>query len=246
MTATLAAIARYPVKGVGIEPLDRVQLQAEAPMPGDRAWALLHEGAAQTDDWQPRRNFLVVANGPRLAQVRAQTLQGGRLRLTHPSLDPLEFVPANDGDALARWVRPIWPETSPAPTRLVQAPPQGMADNGRAEVSVLNLASLQALSDALGQPLQIERFRGNLVLDGLSPWEEFDWIGKSLTLGEVTLEVTQRIERCRATEASPLTGDRDALTVAALYKTWKHRDFGVYARVTSPGTLTPGDKVQTP
>ena len=240
MTATLARIVRYPVKGIGREELAEVTLAADAPLPGDRAWALLHEGAADTDDWQPRRNFLVVASGPKLAQVTAETGGDSRITLRHPDRPELTFDPETEGTQLVDWAAPLWPDQHSRPKRLVKAPPQGMADNGEAQVALLNLASLRGLSDQLGQTLDIARFRGNLMLDGLDPWEEFEWIGRTLRLGDVTLDVTDRIERCRATEANPATGERDANTLTALEQGWGHRDFGVYATVTAPGRIATG------
>ncbi len=246
MTARLAQIRRYPIKGIGTEPLDTVTLAPEAPMPHDRAWALRHMGAADVAGWQARGNFLVVANGPKPAQIRARTDDAGRIALSHPDTGALMIDPRTDGPALIDWVRPLWPATSPAPRDLVPAPRQGMGDNGRAELSILNLASLAALSAAVGQALEIDRFRGNLVLDGLAPWEEFGWIGKRLTIGPVRVEITARIERCRATEASPLTGERDAQPVRALHTTFGHRDFGVYAKVVEGRTLCIGNEVFIP
>ena len=238
----LAALARYPVKGIGREALDRIALDPGAPMPGDRAWALAHAGAAPTDAWQPRRNFLVVASGPRLAQVTAETREDG-LTLRHPDRPDLAFDPATEGARLIDWVRPLWPDDRPAPARLVAAPPEGMADNGAAQVSILNRASLRALSERVGRALDEARFRGNLILDGLPPWGEFDWIGRSIRIGPLRLRVTDRIERCRAAEANPETGARDANVLRALEDGWGHRDFGVYATVETGGTVAPGDAV---
>ncbi|MGB3555621.1 MAG: MOSC domain-containing protein [Jannaschia sp.] len=238
----LAAIWRHPVKGIGREALQSAELSASAPLPGDRAWALLHGEAEDTDAWQPRRNFLVTASGPRLAQVEAVT-EGGRITLTHPQEGTLTIDPGRDGARLIDWVRPLWPEDRPVPMRLAKAPPEGMADNGQAQVAILNRASLRALSERVGQKLEETRFRGNLVLDGLPPWGEFDWIGTMIRIGPVTLRVTDRIGRCRATEASPVTGRRDADTLAALRDGWGHRDFGVYATVLGGGKVTVGDAV---
>ncbi|THH34457.1 MOSC domain-containing protein [Aliishimia ponticola] len=243
MTATLAQIWRHPVKGIGCERLADTTLTAGAPLPGDRAWALRHERSEPTDAWQPRRNFLVVAHGPRLAQVAAQSATDGRITLTHPDLAPLDFDPAHDGDKLMDWVAPLWPDTQPAAASLVKAPAQGMADNGVAQVSVMNHSSLRALSQAAQTDLDPRRFRGNLWIDGLAPWEEFDLLGKTIRIGEVTLEVTDRITRCRATEANPDTGERDAEPVRVLRQGWEHMDFGVYATVTSGGKIAAGDTV---
>ncbi|MEM9797908.1 MAG: MOSC domain-containing protein [Pseudomonadota bacterium] len=243
MTGRLQTIYRHPIKGIGRERLQDVDLAAAQPLPGDRAWALLHDGAAEdTDDWQPRRNFLVVASGPKLAQVEARQ-ETGRIHLAHPDRPDLALDPETDGKTLIDWVAPLWPEERPGPRRLVRAPEKGMADNGMAQVSILNLASLHALSQKVGQDLAMERFRGNLILDGLAPWEEFDWIGRTISIGTIRFNVTDRIERCRATEANPRTGLRDANTLRALEDGWAHRDFGVYATVATDGKLSVGDPV---
>ncbi len=240
MTGKLTHIWRYPIKGIGSEALSETMLTAGAPLPGDRAWALLHAGGKDHDQWQRRRNFLVVASGPKLAQVSAKT-EGEQFRLSHPSQPDLLFDPQTQGQDLINWATPLWPEAHSAPKRLVKAPPEGMADNGLAQVSIMNMASLRALSQKLGAPLDPLRFRGNLWLDGLAPWEEFDWIDKTIQIGPITFSVTERIERCRATEANPKTGARDVDPVRALTQGWGHKDFGVYASVATSGVLRIGD-----
>lgn len=247
MSVTLTDIWRHPIKGIGCQRLPHTNLSAGAPLPGDRAWALLHHGAAaDTDTWQPRRNFLVVANGPRLAQITASTLPSGLIHLRHPDLDDLTFDPGTQGVQLINWITPIWPDTLASPSRLVSAPDQGMADNGVAQISIMNHASLRALSQRVGHALDPRRFRGNLWLDGLAPWEEFDWIGKTLRIGHVTIQVTDRIQRCRATEANPDTGRRDVEPVKALHAGWGHQDFGVYATVMTDGKIATDDLVTLP
>ncbi len=244
MTAQLTDIARYPIKGIGCEALQSVTLQPASPLPGDRAWALLHRNAADSDDWQPRGNFLVVAHGPNLAPIVARSHSDGSLTLTHPRRAPLRFQPRAEGGRLMDWLGDLWPETQPAARRLVRAPAQGMADNGVAQLSIMTHASLRDLSQQVGQDLDPRRFRGNLWLDGLAPWAEFDLVGHHIRIGQVELHVTDRIERCRATEANPETGERDVQTVRALHQHWGHRDFGIYATVTQGGTLTPGDRLE--
>ena len=81
-------------------------------------------------------------------------------------------------------------------------------------------------------------------MDGLPPWGEFDWIGRRIRIGGVAFDVTERIERCRATEANPDTGTRDANTLRALEDGWGHRDFGVYATVAEDGRVAVGDAVE--
>ena len=238
----LVALWRHPIKGIGREALDAVELEPGAPMPLDRAWALLQEGAPDTDEWQVRRHFLQSAAGPSLMAVGA-SWDGEALTLSHPDRPDLRIDPDRDGDALREWVAPIWPDERPAPARLVRAPERSMADNGWASVSIVNMASVDALTEAAGAPIDVRRFRANLAVEGLEPWEEWGWIGRRLRAGEVEMEVAERIGRCRATEADPVTGRREHDPVALLRRGWGHTDFGVYAKVLTRGRVAVGDPV---
>lgn len=241
MTATLAHIWRHPIKGIGSEALDAVTLTPDHGVTGDRAYALLNAGGEDTNAWQPRRNFVQVASGPRLASVRAKTLADGII-LTHPDRDPIDIKPDADTGALAAWVGDLWPETHHAPIRLVKAETHGMTDMPFASVSIGNLSSLRALCQKAGMEIDMRRFRINLWLDGLAPWEELDLLEKdSLTLGGATLTPVEPIERCRAPDASPTSGQRDLGMLQVLRDGWNTRDFGIYAKVAIAGQTQLGD-----
>ena len=242
MSARVAALWRHPIKGIGREALEAVDLEPGAPVPLDRTWALLQETAEDTDAWQPRRNYCQGAAGPSLMAVHS-AWDGQALTLTHPERPDLRLDPDRDGGALREWIVPIWPAERPAPARLVRGPRTGLADNEEPLVSILSLTSLDALSEAAGTPLDVRRFRGNLAVEGLEPWEEWGWVGRRLRIGAVELEVKERIGRCRAVEADPVTGRREHDPLALLRRGWGHTDFGVYARVKGGGRLALGDAV---
>jgi hypothetical protein len=242
MQARLAHIWRHPIKGIGAEPLDRVSLEVGRPLPLDRAWAVLEEGGEAGDGWRSCRNFLRGAKGPSLMAITART-DGDRMHLSHPDRPDLAVSPGRNDDALFEWLRAIYPQDRRPPVALVQSPPEGMSDAPFASVSVLNLSSLRALSQKIGVDLDPRRFRGNLWLDGLAPWEEFDLVGQTLAIGAARLKVIEPIGRCRATEASPKTGRRDAPTLQALQDGWGHTNFGVYAMVETGGDIALDDTV---
>ncbi|SMX31003.1 MOSC domain-containing protein [Actibacterium lipolyticum] len=236
----LAQIWRHPIKGIGAEPLKDVALTPNRPLPGDRAWAVLTGDTPDTGEWQPCRNFARGCYAPALMAVRAQSA-GDIITLSHPNRPPLSINPRTDGAKLVSWLGPLYPAERPAPRQLIAAPEIGMADADFASVAILSLTSLQALSEKLGKTLDPRRFRGNLWLDGLAPFEELAWVGKTVRIGDVELKVEERIKRCRATEANPETGERDADTLKALRDGWGHTDFGLKATVTIGGTVRLND-----
>ncbi|MGY6411447.1 MAG: MOSC domain-containing protein [Alkalilacustris sp.] len=244
--ARLAHIVRHPIKAVGVEELATTTLTPGQPLPGDRAWAVAHAAAQLGEGWVPKMNFLRGVSGPELMAIRAETAPDGRLTLTHPRAGRLEFDPSTEGDRLLGWIAPLWPEGRPAPQRLVRAPDTGFCDIPDPWVSILSLVSLRVLSQRMGRDLSIHRFRGNLWLDGLAPWEEFDLIGREICIGGTLLRVRERITRCKATTANPDTGRYDADTLGALEDGWGHTDFGIYAEVLEGGPIRTGDAVEIP
>ncbi|WP_224813517.1 MOSC domain-containing protein [Hasllibacter sp. MH4015] len=246
MNGALDQIWRYPIKGIGAERVRRIDLSPGLPLPLDRAWAVLEAGGDATDGWRSCRNFLRGAKGPSLMAITCNVdgPPGDEvILLAHPDRPDISIRPDADPQALFDWLAPIYPDSRAPAAALVKSPAEGMSDAPFASVSVLNCASLRALSQKLGQDLDPRRFRGNLWIDGLDPWEEFDLVGKTLAIGDARLEVVERITRCRATEANPETGKRDANTLRALSDGWGHEDFGVYAMVRTGGMVTAGDTV---
>ena len=87
------------------------------------------------------------------------------------------------------------------------------------------------------------RFRANLTVTGAERWEERDWIGGDLAIGEARLRVEEPIERCAATNVDPDTATRDMNISMVLERGFGHVEFGVYTRVTLPGKIRPGDAI---
>lgn len=246
--ARLAHLCRHPVKSVGYEELARVVLTAGQPMPWDRVWAVAHAAApfaGHPEGWHPKVAFLRGWAEGALMAIQARYDEGtGTLHLTHPARPPFAGLMPAAGEALVDWLRPLWPTTRPDPDRLVARRDGGaLSDAPEPFVALANLSSNRALGQRLGQDLSIHRWRANLWLEGLAPWEEFDLIGREITIGPVRLRVEERIGRCRATCANPATGRMDADTLGALEGGYGHTDFGVYARVVAGGAVAVGDGV---
>ena len=245
MTATLAHIFRHPIKAHGHQSLASVAVRAGHTLPWDRRWAVVHEHA-KTDghSWAPCANFSRGAKVGTLMAISAEIDEdSGRITLLHPERPPLSFNPTSEIDAFLGWVEPLMPTDRAQSTGLVEVRDVGMTDTDYPSISVASIASLDALAERIGQPLDPRRFRANLWLDGLDPWEEFNWIGQELELGGVTFRVEERITRCKATMANPETGETDADTLAGIEAGWGHKDFGIYVVAQSGGTLSVGDKL---
>ena len=247
MTPRVAHIDRHPIKALGREELDAVDLRAGDWMPYDRLWAMAHERAKlDGTGWLHKRNFLCGVTDPGVMAVTARFDEAnGRVTLDHPEAGRIEFDPQNeaDGPAFLDWLARVWPAHLPAPSRIHRAERAHLTDSPEAWISIHTVESLADLEAGMGRDLTRHRFRGNLWLEGFAPWEERSWIGRRLTVGDAILRVRAEITRCKATHANPQTGRRDAEVLDAL-AALGHQEFGVFAVVERGGCVAKGDPVQ--
>lgn len=244
--STVRALWRHPIKGHGREPLSSVALSVGQTMPWDRRWAVAHE-LAQVDssDWSPCQNFSRGSKVPALMAISAVCYEEtGQVRLTHPDLPELTFDPDREATVFLDWVRPIMPANRAQSTRFVRVEDRGMTDTDYPSISLINLASNADLAENMQADVSPLRWRGNIHFEGAAAWEEFDWVGKTVRIGDAELAIREPIERCLATTANPQTGQRDLDTLATLNGTFGHQDFGVYAEITSAGTVKIGDTIE--
>jgi uncharacterized protein len=246
---TIRALYRYPVKGLSPEALARVELSKGATVPFDRAYAI-ENGPGRFDPEQPKYlpkiNFLMLMRDERLASLEThfddanETLtikrsgkQVARGQLSTPTGRQLieQFMAAYMQGAVRG-----------AP-KVVHAQGHSFSDVSAKCLHIINLASVRELERVAGRPMHPLRFRANVHIDGIPPWEELSWVGKTLTLGAASLRVLDRTTRCEATNVDPTAGVRDMAIPSLLQRTWGHTDFGIYAKVTVGGSITIGDAV---
>lgn len=248
MTPTVASLQRHPLKSHGRETLSRVTLAEGRGLPWDRHWAVAHEAAKLVEgEWAPCANFSRGSKAPGLMAINASLDEAtATLTLTHPDRPVLSFRP-DDGDDAARfidWVRPLCPAERAMPARIYSVPGRGMTDTDYPSVSLIGLASNRALGEYVGLDMSPLRWRANVWIEGLRPFEERGWIGRKVRLGGAVLKIEEPKERCLATTANPATGQRDIDTLTALRAMHGDQDFGVYATVVEGGTVDVGDTLE--
>ena len=241
-------IFRHPLKSHGRETLKEVTLSQGAAMPWDRRWAVAHEASkADGSGWASCANFSRGSKAPLLMAITARLNETDQsLTLSHPNRKDFTFQPDDERQlsGFLAWVKSLMPAERTQSARILRLPERGFTDTDFPSISINSHASLRALSEHMGQPLSPLRWRGNLWIDGLEPWVEHSWVAQSFRIGSVVFEGVEPIVRCLATTANPDTGLRDADTLGALNALSGHQDFGLYARVIEPGTLSLDDTLE--
>tara|TARA_Y100000591_G_C21814341_1_gene689765 strand:+ start:825 stop:1610 length:786 start_codon:yes stop_codon:yes gene_type:complete len=110
-------------------------------------------------------------------------------------------------------------------------------------ISLINKKSIEDFENKIKQRIEIQRFRGNIYIDGADAWEEENWIGKIIKINNVSFKVEKKIPRCVAINLKPNSDDDSLNLLKSLKKTYNHFDMGVYLTALSEGEIVIGDKL---
>ena len=177
MMPHVTQIWRYPIKSHSREELSSIAVAAGATLPWDRAWAVAHEASdADGTTWAPCQNFSRGSKAPLLMAISSRFDEAtGIMTLKHPDLQDLSFNPDLEHQKFLDWAGPLVPSERAQSARLVRSKQNGLTDTDYPSISIGNLASHRAVCQKFGRDLSLARWRGNIWVDGLAPWEEFEW-----------------------------------------------------------------------
>ena len=266
--ATIRELWTYPVKGcqgVAVEAIDVSKLG----IPGDRQFAVWCKGelvdqkdtpaiasiAARYEDGDRTLTFSHAKAGELHHTVRTD---GERLEAKWV-LD--QFTTIDQGDAAATWLSEIlnedvrltapgdvWKINFPIPQMKLLHDEEKRSFFAASPVALANRASLEDLNRQLDTPAPMDRFRMNVIVDGLEPYQE-DAI-TSYSNGVVQLLQVTPAERCVIVTTDQKTGERKK---SDLLKKMRQkpksetfgsgRIFGSYLQVGKAGTLRVGDRL---
>lgn len=262
MSAVVAELFVYPIKSCGGVATDRAEIDAFG-FRDDRRWMVIDaEG-----------NFLSQRTVPRLATIRVRP-EPGRLWLSAPGRDPLEVQTVPHGTVLERvtvWRHTVGalPVSEAAdawlgahldlPARLVWMPPATVRPAKRDPAGieprisfadaypflVVSRESLDALNERLDDPLPMDRFRPNLVIEGAGPFAEDEWT--RFRIGGVEFDAGGPCARCATTTVDQATGEKGKeplRTLATFRREGSEVMFGQNAIHRGPGEIRIGMPVE--
>ena len=247
MSATLARIYRYPVKGMTAEALAGTALEPGRRIPGDRRFAVAHGGGMSHEAsaaWQPKAGFLNLMRGERLALLEARFDEASGVLVLNRGGKPLargDLRTPLGRTLIEQFLAAFMKAELRGSPKLVEARAGAFTDQEAPFLSLVNLASVRDLGErVIKGALDPLRFRANLYIDGLPPWRELDLIGCRIDFGAVRLRIAAPITRCAAVNVDPATAARDLNIPRALEGGIGRPTMGVYAEVMSAGVLAAG------
>jgi uncharacterized protein YcbX len=245
----ITGIYRYPVKGLTPERLVRTALNPGQTLSSDRRYAI-ENGPSGFDPaepkWLSKPHFLMLQRDEWLAAMQTHYDDASHvLTIRHNGAVRAQgdLETAEGRAAIERFIATEHAGQIKGPPKILTSPGHSFSDVARKVVSIINLASLRAIENMVGQPVHPLRFRANLYVEGWPAWHEFDLLDRTLAIGDVRLKVVKRIVRCAAVNVDPDTAERDLAIPQALQRRLGHGDCGIYAEVTNGGSIAAGDAI---
>jgi len=230
----IRAIFRYPVKSMAGVHLDGAALGWHG-LNGDRRFAFRRLADQSGFPW------LTASRLPQLLLYKP-------IGEAEADKDLPAHVRTPDGAELELHSEELRDEISGrygSPVQLMQLK-HGIFDE--AAVSLINVTTVREIEREADRPLELLRFRPNIVIesDGVEPFAEDQWVGKTLRFGDddngAVVNVTMRDLRCVMINLDPQTAEADSSVMkAALRLNENHA--GVYATVIRAGELRIGQKI---
>ena len=253
----LKNIIRYPIKGLSGEYLDKIILIKDEGLPGDREFALARHNVEYNHKepvYLRKTNFLALVKDEKLAKLRTKfnpetmhLLIGldkniiiDKHLIDVKSIKEIEFffqeylnLPINEKPNLVQGFE----------IEKNNGLKHSFSDIPDKAISIINMATLIDLELKTKKKIDAIRFRGNFLIETGSAWEEFNWIGKKIKIGNSILEVFKKTQRCAATSVNPDTGIRDINVPKEISSHYGHVDLGIYAKVIKSGSVSLLDKI---
>ena len=228
----VAQLWRYPVKSMRGEQLQGAKLDPEG-LAGDRRFAVVSDAAP--------RGAPLLSGAERAAMLR----YAPRLAPEAEVVTPGDRRLALDGEDLLAELR-AEAAAPGAHLDLLRSPARPLTDVR--PLSLISLGTVRALSEELGQTIDPQRFRSNIVLalSSEEPFAEDALSGTILRFGEGNdapeIALLERIPRCRMVALDPDTTAEDRTILRYLAQHHKGR-VGIYARVLRAGMMRIRDAV---
>lgn len=267
--ATISELWIYPVKGCQGIQVDSIRVD-KSGVKGDRDFAFWADGKIIDQKCTPKLAAIAasVNDGHTVLTLRNDSY--GEFELTIDrngnKLDSAQvldnYQSIDQGDAVAEWASKIADKNVrlviPGDSWKINLPVPCLEDMHNQDkkkffavssVSLLNTASLEELNRKIEPSVGPDRFRSNIVVEGMDAWEE-DEMGIIFT-NDVEMNHMSGAERCVIITTDQKTGERPKNNMLQVLKDFRLRPredrfasgllFGDYMSVTKSGVLKVGD-----
>ena len=260
MSVTISSINYCPVKSVSFQTIEKCEIKKDIGIVGDRIFVFTKDldlDNAQLFEKSPEERkgkwnkVLTLKNSPVLNKYNF-LYKKNKLTLTFKNKEILtiDINELSERQLLSSKIMEL-EKSLKAPIVLIKNEEFPFFDTSISNkvdfinsVSLLNIQSINDFQKKTNKKIEMSRFRGNICIDGIKPWEEREWIGKIIKINNISFKVEKNIPRCVAINLKPTTDDNSLNLLQSLKKNYNHFEMGIYLTALDGGEINLGDKVE--
>ena len=248
---TIEKIHISPVKSLGLINRDKVYV-SKTGIPEDRRFFLLDDANKLVTQRQIGKLTQILSDYcPNSGKLSLQFPDGSTLEDTIVSKDTVKVIMWGrrvTGDILeGSWSNKLSNYCGRS-IRIVQTHKPGTTYD-EFPIAIMSKSTIEHISNLTSNKkvFESERFRPTFVLSGCNAYQEDEWIGQKIRIGDqLKVKVVSRDPRCVITTLNPMTGERDFDTIRLILNDRPNLNaayLGIYGIVDQAGTVTTNDKV---
>ncbi len=252
MNLKLEAINRYPIKGFTVDCLSKTILEVGKTIMGDRKYGF-QDGRLEFDSYAPKHyaktKFIVLVNKQKVATLNIsydEACEFISIKKSGITLAEGNLTSNSDRRDIEFFINDYFEGDLKGDTKLLFAKDESgfsFSDVKPKCISILNLESVKKFEQDTTLTIDPIRFRCNLHISGLPPFDELNMLEQTLKIGDSKLKIFKKIQRCPAVDVNPSTATRDTDLNKLLKQHYNHRYMGVYAMVEHGGEIKLGNEI---
>ena len=218
----ITKLYKYPIKSLTPSKSESLTLNENGYIQGDRLFGFRFQDAGSRDnfEWQRKTNFAALMHMPQIAKLNVEYDEKNRQLIIR--YDGNIIINANVDTQRDEIEEKFTEFVINSDTDLIKNFPQRFPfvfiggensnhfhDTPNGGLTLHSQESLNDLNNQLGYEIEHTRFRSNIIIEGINPWEEFDWIGKNIEINGLFFNVEKPVNRCLAINCNPSNGMTD-------------------------------------
>ena len=260
MSATISSINYCPVKSVSFQTLEKCEIKKDVGIIGDRIFAFAKDldiDKAQLFEKSPEERkgkwnkILTLKNSPVLNKYNFLYKENSLILTSNgKKILTIDINELSERQLLSNKIIEL-ENSLKEPIVLMKNEEFPFFDTSISNkvdfinsVSLLNIQSINDFQKKIDKKVEISRFRGNICIDGIKPWKEREWIGKTIKINNISFKVEKNIPRCVAINLKPATDDNSLNLLQSLKKNYNHFEMGIYLTALDDGEINLGDKIK--
>ena len=252
MKPFVSSVHFCPIKSLSFQSAETLIIKKDVGIKEDRIFAFsrgLNELDAKRVEKYPREreliHFLTLKNSPDLNKYVFK-YENEAITIVKDNKEIISY-PIEEKENLSKKLLELEPDL-PNPTYLLKNELFPFYDTTNSSsvsntISLINLNSIKDFSEKINKEIEYQRFRGNIYVKDLNPFEERNWINKIISVNNTKFKVLKNIPRCSATNLKINSKVADINLPNMLKKSYGHIDMGIYLAPLNNGQVKVGEEI---